>query len=124
MKRALLLLAAAVLLAGCDHPQKTADKLRQEILDYKTAPSDVKQARIELDFAKLEEQVAGLEKKNSPQAPGMREQLISLRADYQAAKLARTVEDARKAIQGVGEAIKDSAQSIGNIFKSSGTTND
>ncbi len=124
MRRALLLLAVAVFFAGCDNPQKTADRLRQEIVEFKAAPDDKKQAQIELDFAKLEEQVVTLERKDSAKAPGLREQLISLRDDYQAAKLARTMEETRRAIQGVGQAIKEGAQSIGNIFKSSGTTND
>lgn len=123
MRKVLLLLAAAVLIAGCDNPQKTADKLRQEIIEFKAAPTDKLQAQIELDLAKFDEEVTALERKNSDKAPGLREQLISLRADYQAAKLARTVEDTKRAIQGVGQAIKDSAQSIGNIFKSSGTDN-
>jgi len=124
MKRALLLLAVAVFFAGCDNPQKTADRLRQEIVEFKAAPDDKKQAQIELDLAKLEEQVITLERKDSPKAPGLREQLISLRGDYQAARLVRTMDEAKRAIQGVGQAIKDGVQNIGNAFKSSGPTNE
>ncbi len=45
-------------------------------------------------------------------------QLASLRNDYQAAKMAKAMEDAKNAIQGLGEAAKEGVKGIGDFFKS------
>lgn len=125
MKQALILLACLATLVGCDNPQKTADTLRKEIADFKATPNDEKQLKIEQTFAKFQEQIAALEKRGDDlRADSMKDQLNDLRSDYQAAKVARALGDAKNAIQGIGEAVKDSAKSIGDIFKSSGTNGD
>ncbi|HRJ73985.1 MAG TPA: hypothetical protein PLS03_17310 [Terrimicrobiaceae bacterium] len=122
MKKSLLVLASflAVLLSGCDSPQKTADALRKEIVDFQSAPSETKQTHIEENFAKLETQIA----KMPPDAEAtavMKEQLDDLRSDYQAAKMAKALQDAKNAIQGFGEALKDNAKGLQDMFRSSGT---
>ncbi|MEI6339965.1 MAG: hypothetical protein WCQ57_15505 [Verrucomicrobiota bacterium] len=125
MKRAFTPLALAVLLlTGCDSPQKTADTLRREIAGFKATSDETKQLPIEQSFVKLENQIRELEKRNAPQADGLKEQLVALRSDYQAAKVNKAFTDAKKALQGISEAVKDSAKSIGDIFKDSGTKSD
>jgi hypothetical protein len=68
MKRALAaLLLGAALLSGCDSPQRTIDSLRKELMEFKAAPDDAKEARIEADFAKLENQIAVVQQKGIPE---------------------------------------------------------
>jgi hypothetical protein len=125
MKRALAaLLLGAVLLSGCDSPQRTIDSLRKELMEFKAAPDDAKEARIEADFAKLENQIAVVQQKGDPRADDLRAQLASLRGEYQTAKIARALQNARSAIQGFGEALKDTAKSVEDALKSSQTNDD
>ncbi len=122
MNRLLALLAlASLFLTGCNNPQNTADTLRKEIADFKATPDERKQLAIEQSFVKLENQIEELERRDNPKADGLKEQLVALRADYQAAKVNKALHDAKNAIQGIGEAVQDSAKSIGDIFKDSGT---
>ena len=68
MKRALAaLLLGTVVLSGCDSPQRTIDSLRKELMEFKAAPDDAKEARIEADFAKLENQIAVVQQKGDPE---------------------------------------------------------
>ena len=125
MKRALAaLLLGAVVLSGCDSPQRTIDSLRKELMEFKAAPDDAKEARIEADFAKLENQIAVVQQKGDPRADDLRAQLASLRGEYQTAKIARALQNARSAIQGFGEALKHTAKSVEDALKSSQTNDD
>ena len=125
MKRALAaLLLGTVVLSGCDSPQRTIDSLRKELMEFKAAPDDAKEARIEADFAKLENQIAMVQQKGDPRADDLRAQLASLRGEYQTAKIARALQNARSAIQGFGEALKDTAKSVEDALKSSQTNDD
>jgi len=126
MKPALFLLACVVMfLTGCDNPQKTADSLRKEIAEFKITPDGTKQLHIEQSFAKLEEQIAAVEKRgDETKADSLKSQLRDLRSEYQEAKMAKALNDAKNAIQGFGEAVKDGAKSIGDVFKGSGTNRD
>lgn len=125
MKRALAaLLLGTVVLSGCDSPQRTIDSLRKELMEFKAAPDDAKEARIEADFAKLENQIAVVQQKGDPRADDLRAQLASLRGEYQTAKIARALQNARSAIQGFGEALKDTAKSVEDALKSSQTNDD
>ena len=122
MKRPFLVVVlAAVALSGCDSPQRTIDSLRKEIMEFKAAPDEKKQANIDEKFAKLEGQIAALQQRGEPKAEELRSQLVSLRADYQAARMAKAVQDAKSAIQGFGEALKDTAKSVQDAFKKSDT---
>ena len=112
MKRALLALTCALVLAGCDSAQSTADKLRVEIAEFKNTPDDKKQALIEEHFAKLETQLAALQKRGDAKADAISDQLTSLKEQYQTAKLAKALNDAKNAIQGFGQAVKDTAKDI------------
>jgi hypothetical protein len=105
-------------LTGCDSPKKTVDQLRQEIAAYKAAPSDAGQAKIEADLAKLNDQIANLERKGrTEQAATYRSSAANLTADYRAARMVRTMKDAQSALQGLGQAVKDAGKSIGDAFR-------
>lgn len=120
MKRTFLALAlGAAVLAGCDSPQRTVDSLRKEIMEFKAAPDERRQAKIDENFAKLEGQIAVLQQRGDPKADELKSQFVSLRADYQAARMSKAVQDAKKAIQGFGEALKDTAKSVEDAFKKS-----
>ena len=125
MKRVLASLAlGAALLAGCDNPQKTVDSLRRELMEFKAAPDERKQAKIDASFAKLESQITALQEKGDERTDELKRQLASLRGDYQAAKMAKALQDAKSAIQGFGEALKDTARSVEDALKNSQTNSD
>jgi hypothetical protein len=111
------LLLGAVLLVGCDSPERTVDSLRKEIAEFRIAPDEKTRAKIDQNFAKLERQVADLQQRGDPRAGELRNQLISLRGDYQAARMSKAVQEARDAIQGFGEALKNTAKSFEEAFK-------
>jgi outer membrane murein-binding lipoprotein Lpp len=118
MKRLVLpLVLSTILLAGCDSPQRTVVSLRKEITEFKAAPDQKKQGRIDQDFAKLERQIAELEQRGDPKTGEFKSQLISLRSDYQAARMAKAVQDAKNAIQGFGEALKETARGFEDALK-------
>ena len=121
MKRlgTLVVAVIALALAGCDNPQRTVDTLQNEITAFKTTPDEKKQLEIEQNLAKLEAQVEKLQKKGDARADELAKELTALRTDYQAAKMAKALEDAKKALQGFGEALKDGVKSVGDVFRQS-----
>lgn len=122
LRRALAALSLCLaLLTGCDNPQRTADSLRRELTEFKATTDAKKQAKIEADFAKLESQIAVLEQRGDKKTDELKKQLASLRGEYQAAKMAKALQDARSAIQGFGEALKDTAKSVEDAFTNSQT---
>lgn len=123
MKRlfAVSALLISLCLAGCDSPQHTIDKLRTEIVEFQAKPDADKQIEIDKNFIKLEDQVTKLSAKGDAKAEAYRRQLVSLRSDYQAAKMAKAMEDAKNAIQGLGEAAKEGVKGIGDFFRGGNT---
>ncbi len=118
MKRVcIIILLGAVLLVGCDSPERTVDSLRREIAEFRIAPDEKTRVKIEQNFAKLERQVAELQQRGDSRAGELKNQLISLRGDYQAARMSKAVQDAKDAIQGFGEALKNTAKSFEEAFK-------
>ena len=116
--RKLFLLLAAVVLVSCNNPQNTVDRLRKEIETYKAAPTAEKQAAIDKSFIELDDQIAVLEKNgDTGKAAQFRQAEASLRGDYQVAKMAKTIQDAKNAIENFGEAVKSGAQNIQDAFK-------
>jgi hypothetical protein len=111
------LLLGAVLLVGCDSPERTVDSLRKEIAEFRIAPDEKTRVKIDQNFAKLERQVADLQQRGDPRAGELRNQLISLRGDYQAARMSKAVQEAKDAIQGFGEALRNTAKSFEEAFK-------
>lgn len=122
MKRSgIIILLGAVLLVGCDNPQRTVASLRKEITEFKAAPNEKTRVKIEEDFAKLERQIGELQQRGDPSADELRNQFVSLRSEFQAAKISKAVQDARDAIQGFGQALKDTAKSVEEAFKDADT---
>ena len=125
MKRlSIAVLLSAMLLVGCDSPQRTVDSLRKEILEFKTAPNEKTRVKIDQDLAKLERQIAELQQRGDPSADEFWNQLVSLRSEYQAAKISKAVQDTRNAIQGFGEALKETARSVEEAFKNADTNSE
>lgn len=125
MKRlSIAVLLSAMLLVGCDSPQRTVASLRKEILEFKTAPNEKTRVKIDQDLAKLERQIAELQQRGDPSADELWNQLVSLRSEYQAAKISKAVQDTRNAIQGFGEALKETARSVEEAFKNADTNSE
>ena len=120
-----LSILVAVLLAGCDSPQSTVDSLRKEIQAFRANPNDQTQLMVEQSFAKLDKQITKIEVSGKPaEAAELRSREQDLRADYTAAKLARNVNDATKALQGIGDAFQEAGKTIGDSFKKSTNSGD
>jgi hypothetical protein len=118
MKRScIIILLGTVLLVGCDSPERTVDSLRREIAEFRISPNEKTRVKIDQNFAKLDRQVAELQQRGDPRAGELKNQLISLRGDYQAARMSKAVQDAKDAIQGFGEALKNTAKSFEEAFK-------
>lgn len=120
--RAALLLLLSLLLAACQSPESTIATIRKQISEFKFTPDDVKQTAIEKSFVKLDEQIAELVSKgDTTQADLFRRQATALQSDFQAARMARALSDAKNAIEGFGNAIKDAGKSftetLGNLSK-------
>ena len=121
MRRAVLL-AICLALAGCDSPAKTVETARKQITEFQTSPNEERQAAIEESLAKLDAQVAELEKNGDDARTELfRKQAARLRADFQAAKISRAFKDAKNAIRGIGDAFKGAGKIIGDTFKTSET---
>ncbi len=124
MKRWLALAAVLLALTGCDSPARTVDSTRRQLAAFQASPDAAKQAAVEASLAKLDDQVASLERKGDTiQADLFRGQASRLRTDFQAAKMARAFNDAKNAIQGIGDAFKDAGKSFSETFKNSDTNN-
>jgi hypothetical protein len=86
-------------------------------MEFKAAPDEKRQAKIDEEFAKLESQIAALQQRSDPKVDQLKSQLASLRSDYQAARMVKAVQDAKNAIQGFGDALKETAKSVEDAFK-------
>jgi predicted small secreted protein len=105
--------AICAVLAGCESPESTVSTARRQLADFQAKPDNERQAAVERTLSKLDGQVAELEKKgDAVRADLFRRQALSLKSDFQAAKMARALTEAKNAIQGFGEAIKDAGKSF------------
>ena len=115
-----LCLLAALSLAGCDSAQRTAETARRQLSEFQAAPGAAKQAAVEQSLAKLDREIEALQEKGQvADAAVFRRQAASLKGDFQAARLAKTLNDAKNAIQGIGEAIKDAGKSFNDTLRNS-----
>ena len=122
MRRWLVAAAALLVLAGCDSPTRTVETARRQLAAFQASPDAEKQAAVERSLDKLDAQVDELDKKGDrTQADLFRSQAFGLRTDFQAARMARAINDAKNAIQGIGEAFKEAGKSFGEAFKNSDT---
>jgi uncharacterized protein YukE len=125
MKPLRKLLAACGLslaLVACDSPEKTVSATSHQIAEFQAAPDAAKQAEIEASLVRLDAQVEALAKKGDRvQADLFRRQAQSLRSDFQAAKMARALKDAKTAIEGIGQAFQEAGKTIGETFRSAPT---
>jgi hypothetical protein len=107
-----------VLFAGCDSPDRTLDTIRKDLAAYKTTPTPENELKVETSLAKLDTQVADLQRDGRTAEAAAVESLASnLRGDFRAARMVNSLRDAQSAIQGIGEAIKDAGKSIGDVFE-------
>lgn len=108
----------AIALAACDSPERTVSEASRQIAAYQAAPDAEKQAAIEASLARLETQVGELDRKGDRvKADLFRRQAQSLRSDFQAAKMARALQDAKAAIEGIGQAFQEAGKTIGESFR-------
>ncbi|MEI6035639.1 MAG: hypothetical protein WCS65_15340 [Verrucomicrobiae bacterium] len=119
---ALVAICLALAVAGCDSPARTVEAARRHVTEFQADPNDKTQAAVEESLARLDSQIAGLEKKDdSVQADLYRQQAARLRSDFQAAKIHKALRDAKNAIQGIGDAFKGAGKVISETLQSSGT---
>jgi len=122
MKRFLLAMVLAASLAACDDPQADVRRARADLKTFRAEPGRESELAVEQSLAKLSAQVDKLEAAGkSAEADHFRSILNDLRADFKGAKVARAINDARNAVQGFGEAMKDAGRSFEEALK--GITN-
>jgi len=115
---AFLCALAALFLTGCDSAQRTLETTRRQLSEFQAAPDTAKQAAVEQSLAKLDRQVAAFEKTgDTVQADLFGRQAASLKSDFQAARLAKTLNDAKNALQGFGDAIKEAGKSFNDTLR-------
>lgn len=118
----LIACAAGLALVACDSPERTVSATARQIADFQAAPDAEKQAAIEASLARLDGQVEALAQKGDRvQADLFRRQAQSLRSDFQAAKMARALKDAKNAIEGIGQAFQEAGKTIGETFRTAPT---
>ena len=124
MKRCLLLiLSVVVLMAGCDKAQQAVDHLKSDVEAYKAAPSEKAEAAVETDLSRVNDELARLEKEGkTDRAAELRREAGALRSDFEVAKLANTIQNAKRTLEGFGNAVKQSAEQIKDAFQSPSPT--
>lgn len=122
MRRWITAAAVLAVLTGCDSPARTVDVARKQLSAFQSSPDADKQTAVEQSLVKLDAQVDELEKKGDHiHADFFRQQASTLRTDFQAAKMARALNQAKQAIEGIGKAFKDAGKSFSETFKNSDT---
>ncbi len=100
---------------GCDRPEKTVDQLRKEITEFRAVPDDQKSVVIEKNLAKLDSQILKLRTQSKlDQASFLQEQRDSLASDFGAAKVYRTLNDAKSALKGIQDVIQKTGEEFPN----------
>ncbi len=123
--RFLLLAVVCAALAACDSAERTVQTAKVRIVAYQAHPDQETEAAVEASLARLDAQIAELAKKGDRvQADLFARQAASLRSDFQAAKMAKALNDAKRAIQGIGEAFKEAGKTIGEALKSTDTNSE
>jgi septal ring factor EnvC (AmiA/AmiB activator) len=118
MNRCLAAVAMVAILAGCDSPSRTVDTARKQLAAFQAAPDSKKQAEVETSLAKLDAQIQALETQGDvAQAEILRHQSRNLHNDFQAIRMAHTIQNATKAIQDIGDAFKEAGKTFGESFK-------
>ncbi|MDX2081167.1 MAG: hypothetical protein SFU53_10310 [Terrimicrobiaceae bacterium] len=116
--RLLTVVFAAIFLAGCDSPENTAHRARRDLAAYKANPTEATDAVLQATLSKLDSQVAELERKgDSAQADLFRQQAENIRTDLQAFKMARALQDARRAVEQIGEAFKEAGRAFSDSLR-------
>ena len=122
MNRWLFTAAIVLALAGCDSASQTVDTARKELAAFQAAPDAEKQAAVEKSLNKLDAQVEQIAQKGDrAQADLLRNQASNLRTDFQAAKMARTFNEVKTAIQGIGSALQEAGKSFSETIKNGDT---
>lgn len=94
-------------LLGCERPEKMVDNLRKEITEFRAAPDDQKSASIEKNLTQLDSEIAKLRTQgNTEKANFLQEQKDSLASDFGAAKVYRTLQDAKSTLKGSQDSIQ------------------
>jgi uncharacterized membrane protein len=120
-----LVLILSLIVAGCDSPKKTTETLRVQIAEFKTSPSDEQQAEIEANFVKLDEQIANLQARGkTTEANELLATEANLKAEFRAARMVKTIDDAKAAIQSIGEAFQEAGKSIERAIEDAKNTDE
>jgi hypothetical protein len=119
MKKCLhIILPALLILTSCDSPKRTLHGLQRDIAAYSIDPTPEAEQKIQAGFEKLDADIAKLNgtEKNA-EAAALQRQVETLRYQYDAARLAGSLQKARNAIQGLGQSVKKLGEQIGEVFK-------
>ena len=115
----LSLLVIALVVTGCDNPQRTVDELKADIAAYRAKATDDGKNRIQAGFEKLDQQILKLnEKGETLKAELLQRQRDELAAQFTAAQFGRVVNDAAEALKGFGKAFERAGKEIQGAIQS------
>ena len=118
LKRWFLAAALACVLAGCSNPEATVSQARQDLKTFRAEPGEKSELAVERSLEKLAGQDQSLERAGkTAEAEHFRGILSDLRAEFQGAKVARAINDARSALKGFGNAMKEAGKSFDEAIK-------
>ena len=114
----MVILFTAVAVVACDSPQSTIDTLRSNIAAYPSRPTEDAAAAIEVGFNRLDTQIANLQSAGrDSDVAVLRQQRDDLRTEYTSARVSSSLLKAKRAAEGLGEAVRRAGETLGDAFK-------
>lgn len=109
----LVALIVSVVIAGCDSPQSTLDRLQKEIAAYSAGSSEEDLQSIQSGFAKLDTEIQNLEAHGkTAQARDLRDARNTLQVQFTSARVAVGLTKVQSAVRGIGDAVKQVGQEM------------
>lgn len=110
------------ILVGCDGPNHTAAQLRKEIQNYSSSSTPEDEQRIRDGFQKLDAEITSLENHGKlAEARKLRDERNDLNAKFTTARVAVGLARAQNTIEGIGDAIKQMGEEIGQTLRGDST---
>ena len=114
--------ACLLFFSGCEKPENTLDTLRQDVSRYSAGPTDEVAAKIDANFAKLDDQIAKLrDRGKTAEADNIANHRDALQAQYAAARMTASLLKAKEAAANVGEAFRKVGEALGQAIKNAST---
>ena len=113
-----LLVLAALVLAGCDSPERTTASIQRDLASYSEKPDPATAARIEDGLNRLEAQIVKLRAAGrGTEADTWQQECDAMRLRFTAAKMAGSIQNMKQAAQNLGNAFRQAGEALGDALK-------